>query len=94
MALIVYCLDNLLVIETTVLMKVYCIDKNHVEDELDQIVGTTEDEFSEMITQIREYELLYGANSLLGEFGGLVAKICANRKVFNVSHKRIRWGIK
>ncbi|CAG8485546.1 2013_t:CDS:10 [Paraglomus brasilianum] len=58
-------------------------DKNHVEDELDQIVGTTEDEFSEMITQIREYELLYGANSLLGEFGGLVAKICANRKVFN-----------
>jgi len=71
-------------------MKVYCIDKNY-EDELDQIVGTTEDEFSEMITQIREYELLYGANSLLAEFGGLVAKICANRKVFNVSDKRIRW---
>lgn len=48
------------------------------KDELDLIAGTTEDDFTEAIAHIRERELLYGENSLLSNFGPLVAEICSN----------------
>ncbi|KAF2147324.1 uncharacterized protein K452DRAFT_282328 [Aplosporella prunicola CBS 121167] len=48
------------------------------QDELDLIAGTTEDDFTEALAHIRERELLYGPNSLLANFGPLVAEICAN----------------
>ena len=47
-------------------------------DELDLIGGTTEDDFTEAMTHIREKELLYGQNSLLSNFGPLVTEICSN----------------
>ncbi|KAJ2969964.1 hypothetical protein NQ176_g8406 [Zarea fungicola] len=47
-------------------------------DELDLIGGTTEDDFTEAMTHIRERELLYGPSSLLATFGPLVSEVCAN----------------
>ncbi|PVI07476.1 hypothetical protein DM02DRAFT_551072 [Periconia macrospinosa] len=52
-------------------------------DELDLMAGTTEDDFTEAIAQIRERELLYGEQSLLSNFGPLVADICANNTSYN-----------
>jgi hypothetical protein len=55
------------------------------DDELEQVVGTTEDEFGETVAQIREKELLFGSDSLLTVFGPLIVNICANNKTYNVS---------
>ncbi|CAI6335145.1 unnamed protein product [Periconia digitata] len=52
-------------------------------DELDLMAGTTEDDFTDAIAQIRERELLYGPQSLLSNFGPLVADICANNTSYN-----------
>jgi len=51
-------------------------------DELDLIGGTTEDDFTEAMTHIRERELLYGNNSLLANFGPLVSEICSNNTTY------------
>ena len=51
-------------------------------DELDLIGGTTEDDFTEAMTHIRERELLYGPTSLLSLFGPLVSEICANNTAY------------
>ena len=56
------------------------------QDELDLIGGTTEDDFTEAMQNIRERELLYGQQSLLARFGPLVAEICANDVVYKVHH--------
>ncbi|KAG8156482.1 hypothetical protein KVR01_013586 [Diaporthe batatas] len=53
-------------------------NKDEPEDELDLIGGTTEDDFTEAMLHIRERELLYGQDSLLSVYGGLVSEICAN----------------
>lgn len=58
--------------------------KDEEQDELDLIGGTTEDDFSEAMTIIRERELLYGPNSLLAMFGPMVAEICANNIMYKV----------
>ena len=52
------------------------------QDELDLIGGTTEDDFTEAITHIRERELLYGENSLLSNFAPLVTEICSNNTAY------------
>ena len=52
------------------------------QDELDLIGGTTEDDFTEAIAHIREKELLYGENSLLSNYGPLVAEICSNNTAY------------
>ncbi|EAL93010.1 condensin subunit YCS4 [Aspergillus fumigatus Af293] len=52
------------------------------DDELDLIGGTTEDDFTEAMSHIRERELLYGENSLLSNFGPLVAEICSNSNAY------------
>ncbi|KAF2876692.1 armadillo-type protein [Massariosphaeria phaeospora] len=52
-------------------------------DELDLMAGTTEDDFTEAIAQIREQELLYGPQSLLANFGPLVSDICTNNTSYN-----------
>ena len=52
------------------------------QDELDLIGGTTEDDFTEAMTHIRERELLYGENSLLSNFGPMVAEICSNNTAY------------
>jgi condensin complex subunit 1 len=51
-------------------------------DELDLIGGTTEDDFTEAISHIRERELLYGPTSLLTNFGPLVSEICSNNTLY------------
>jgi condensin complex subunit 1 len=51
-------------------------------DDLDMIGGTTEDDFTEAMTHIRERELLYGENSLLANFGPLVSDICSNNTTY------------
>lgn len=57
-------------------------DAKEDADELDLIGGTTEDDFTEAMTHIRERELLYGENSLLANFGPLVAEICSNNTAY------------
>ncbi|KAI1802521.1 condensin component [Daldinia bambusicola] len=51
-------------------------------DELDLIGGTTEDDFTEAMAHIREQELLYGPQSLLANFGPLVAEICSRSDIY------------
>ena len=51
-------------------------------DELDLIGGTTEDDFAEAMTHIRERELLYSEKSLLSNFGPLVTEICSNNTTY------------
>lgn len=47
------------------------------EDDIEMVGGgTTEDDFTEAISYIRERELLFGANSLLARFGSLVSELC------------------
>lgn len=53
------------------------------ENELDLIGGTTEDDFTEAMAQIREREILYDANALLSNFGPLVTEICSNNTAYN-----------
>jgi hypothetical protein len=52
-------------------------------DELDLMAGTTEDDFTEAIAHVRERELLFGPQSLLANFGPMVADICANNTSYN-----------
>lgn len=52
------------------------------DDDLDLIGGTTEDDFTEAMTHIRERELLYGQHSLLSNFGPLVTEICSNNTAY------------
>ncbi|KAF2634538.1 hypothetical protein P280DRAFT_474561 [Massarina eburnea CBS 473.64] len=56
--------------------------KEDPADELDLMAGTTEDDFTEAIAHIRERELLYGPQSLLSNFGPLVADICSNSTTY------------
>ncbi|KAI9242455.1 MAG: armadillo-type protein [Podila humilis] len=58
-------------------------DKDHAEDELDQVVGTTEDEFGDALAHIRERELLFGQDSLLQVFGPLIVTICGNNTLYS-----------
>ncbi|KAI4914592.1 hypothetical protein J4E90_004623 [Alternaria incomplexa] len=53
------------------------------EDDLELMAGTNEDDFTEAIAHVRERELLYGPQSLLANFGPLVADICANNTSYN-----------
>ena len=57
-------------------------DEPTAEEELDLIGGTSEDDFTDHITIVRERELLYGDNSLLANFGPLVAEICKNNTTY------------
>ncbi|CAG8519321.1 961_t:CDS:10 [Funneliformis caledonium] len=57
--------------------------KNTGDDELEQVVGSNEDEFVEAIAEIREKELLFSPYSLLKVFGPLIVNICANNKTYN-----------
>ncbi|KAI9354061.1 non-SMC mitotic condensation complex subunit 1-domain-containing protein [Zopfochytrium polystomum] len=57
--------------------------KINEQDELDQVVGTTEDDFSDDIAFVREEELLYDSNSLLGVFGPVIQMICRSNISFN-----------
>lgn len=51
-------------------------------DDLDLIGGTTEDDFTEAMAHIRERELLFGPQSLLTNFGPMVAEICSRSDIY------------
>ncbi|KAI0010728.1 condensin component [Xylariaceae sp. FL0662B] len=51
-------------------------------DELDLIGGTTEDDFTEAMAHIRERELLFGPQSLLSNFGPMVAEVCSRSDIY------------
>ncbi|KAF1809038.1 hypothetical protein P152DRAFT_404082 [Eremomyces bilateralis CBS 781.70] len=53
------------------------------QDELDLMAGTTEDDFTEALAHVREQELLYDPQSLLYNFGPMVAEICGNNTRYN-----------
>ncbi|KAI7899931.1 non-SMC mitotic condensation complex subunit 1-domain-containing protein [Cokeromyces recurvatus] len=53
-----------------------------VDDELDQVGGTAEDDIGEAITKIREREILFGPHSLLGIYGPLITEVCARNKIY------------
>lgn len=69
-------------------------DKTEVEDELEQVGGTAEDDIGDAIIKIREREILFGPNSLLGRYGPLLTEICARNKVYTVSFVYIHAGKK
>ncbi|ORY51018.1 ARM repeat-containing protein [Rhizoclosmatium globosum] len=52
-------------------------------DELEQVTGTAEDEFTDAIAYIREMELLFGQNSLLSAFGPMITNICSSNISYN-----------
>lgn len=52
-------------------------------NELEMIGGTSEDDFTDAILHVKERELLYSEESLLGRFGPLVRDICANNNNYN-----------
>ena len=58
--------------------------KKTVADELDNVTGSTEDEFTEAINYIREHELILGEKSLLAAFAPLVVEICKHNSVYSV----------
>ncbi|KAL8735593.1 MAG: hypothetical protein Q9166_000762 [cf. Caloplaca sp. 2 TL-2023] len=53
------------------------------QDELDLIGSTTEDDFTEIMTHIRERELLYGESSLLSHYAPLVTELCSNNTKYD-----------
>lgn len=53
-------------------------DKNGSANELEMIGGTSEDDFADAISFIKEKELLYGEHSILARFGPMVREICLN----------------
>jgi condensin complex subunit 1 len=57
-----------------------------VEDELEQVGGTAEDDIGDAMTRIREREMLFGPNSLLAVFGPLLTEVCARNKIYTVSN--------
>lgn len=53
------------------------------DDNMDQIVGSVEDEISENIQIIRERELMFGNDSILSIIGQLTAHICAHNLIYS-----------
>ncbi|KAF7729652.1 Condensin complex subunit [Apophysomyces ossiformis] len=53
---------------------------NSVEEELEQVGGSAEDDIGDAITHIREREILFGPNSLLARFGPLLTDVCSRNR--------------
>ncbi|CAO3608092.1 unnamed protein product [Cunninghamella echinulata] len=57
-------------------------DEDNVDDELEQVGGTAEDDIGDEILRIREREILFSPKSLLARFGPLITEVCARNKVY------------
>ncbi|CAN3376131.1 hypothetical protein DIURU_001918 [Diutina rugosa] len=53
------------------------------QQELEMIGGTSEDDFTDAVTHVKEREVLYGEKSLCSRYGPLVVEICSNNHVYN-----------
>lgn len=58
--------------------------KTTATEELDQVVGSVEDDIADSIAHAKEKELLYGPDSLLAIFGPMAVEICRHHKVYTV----------
>lgn len=56
-----------------------------VDDELEQVGGTTEDDIGDAMSRIREREILFGPHSLLGIYGPILTEVCARNKIYTVN---------
>ncbi|TYJ51842.1 hypothetical protein B9479_007560 [Cryptococcus floricola] len=50
------------------------------QNDLDAVAGNAEDDIGDLISGVREKELLYGEQSLLAVYGPMIAHICASPK--------------
>lgn len=55
-------------------------------NDLDAVAGNAEDDIGDLISGIREKELLYGDKSLLAVYGPLIVGICASPKRYKVGY--------
>ena len=55
------------------------------KEELDQVVGSVEDDLADVIAMAKEKELLYGPDSLLAIFGPMAVAVCSQPKLYKVS---------
>jgi condensin complex subunit 1 len=58
--------------------------RSAIEDELEQVGGTADDDIGDHMLFIREREILFGNTSLLAQYGPLLAEICTRNKVYTV----------
>ncbi|CAN3359686.1 condensin complex subunit 1 [Diutina catenulata] len=58
-------------------------DEDAVQQELEMIGGTSEDDFTDAISHVKERELLYGDKSLLSRYGPLVVEVCSNNNQYD-----------
>jgi hypothetical protein len=54
-------------------------------NDLEAVTGNAEDDIGDLVASVRERELLYGEDSLLAVYGGMIAHICSAPKAFKVS---------
>ena len=54
------------------------------KQDLDQVVGSVEDDIAEGIAAAKEKELLYGPDSLLAIFGPMAVAVCSQPKLYKV----------
>jgi condensin complex subunit 1 len=59
--------------------------KKEKDEELDQVVGSVEDDIGDQIQFVRERELMFDPQSILSICGPMVAFVCANNTAFPVS---------
>ena len=55
------------------------------KEELDQVVGSVEDDIADLVATAKERELLYGPDSLLAIFGPMAVAVLLQPKVYKVS---------
>jgi condensin complex subunit 1 len=56
------------------------------KEELEMVTGSAEDEFADVLINVRERELLFDPKSLLATFAPITAYVCSNRQKFNVRY--------
>lgn len=54
-------------------------------EELDQVVGSVEDDIADLVMHAKEKELLYAPEALLSIYGPMAVAICSQPKVYKVS---------
>ena len=58
--------------------------KKGEDEDLEMTTGTAEDEFIDVMTAVRERELIFGPNTLLSTFAPIIVHICSNRQKYSV----------
>lgn len=59
--------------------------KDGAQDELDQVVGSVEDDVADLIHETKERELLYGQHALFSVLANMTVSICRYHKTYTVS---------